>query len=72
MKLAGAYIHDEKYEQLVALGKLHNRTLAGECRHIFDRALRGELQVPNAPPPPPQIITPRKRSSRGNRKMKTL
>ncbi|WP_395753785.1 hypothetical protein [Prosthecobacter sp.] len=46
MKLAGAYIHDEKYERLVALAESNNRTLAGQCRHLFDRALSGELQVP--------------------------
>ena len=49
MKLAGAYIHDETYEKLLALAVSNNRTLAGQCRHLFDRALRGELQVPDAP-----------------------
>ncbi len=46
MKLAGAYINDDKYERLVALAEQNNRTLAGQCRHLFDRALSGELQVP--------------------------
>lgn len=49
MKLAGAYINDDTYERLVALAAANNRTLAGECRHLFDRALRGELQVPVGP-----------------------
>lgn len=49
MKLAGAYINDDTYERLVAMAAANNRTLAGECRHLFDRALRGELQVPEAP-----------------------
>lgn len=39
MKLAGAYINDEKYERLVALAEAIGRTLAGQCRHLFDRAL---------------------------------
>jgi hypothetical protein len=49
MKLAGAYINDDTYERLVALALSHNRTLAGQCRHLFDRALKGDLQVPDAP-----------------------
>lgn len=49
MKLAGAYINDDTYERLVALALSHNRTLAGQCRHLFDRALKGGLQVPDAP-----------------------
>ncbi len=49
MKLAGAYINDDTYERLVALAMSNNRTLAGQCRHLFDRALKGELQVPDAP-----------------------
>lgn len=49
MKLAGAYINDETYGRLVALAAANNRTLAGECRHLFDRALRGELPVPEGP-----------------------
>jgi hypothetical protein len=62
MKLAGAYINDDTYERLVALAAAHNRTLAGECRHIFDRALRGD----SANPEQPQIFTPPKPSSKGN------
>lgn len=54
MKLAGAYINDETYGRLVALAAANNRTLAGECRHLFDRALRGELPVPNGPVTLPQ------------------
>jgi hypothetical protein len=50
MKLAGAYINDDKYERLVALAESNNRTLAGQCRHLFDRALSGELQVPQCAP----------------------
>lgn len=50
MKLAGAYIHDETYERLAALAAANNRTLAGQCRHLFDRALRGELEVPACAP----------------------
>ncbi len=49
MKLAGAYINDDTYGRLVALAAANNRTLAGQCRHLFDRALRGELQVPDGP-----------------------
>ena len=49
MKLAGAYINDDTYGRLVALAAANNRTLAGQCRHLFDRALRGELQVPDDP-----------------------
>jgi hypothetical protein len=47
MKLAGAYINEEKYARLVALAASNNRTLAGQCRHLFDRALSGELKVPS-------------------------
>ena len=54
MKLAGAYINDETYGRLVALAAANNRTLAGECRHLFDRALRGELPVPHGPATLPQ------------------
>ena len=43
MKLAGAYIDDETYGRLVTLAAANNRTLANECRHLFDRALKGEL-----------------------------
>lgn len=46
MKLAGAYINDATYERLAALAAANNRTLAGQCRHLFDRALRGQLEVP--------------------------
>jgi hypothetical protein len=49
MKLAGAYINDDTYERLVALAAANNRTLAGQCRHLFDRALKGALVVPDAP-----------------------
>lgn len=49
MKLAGAYINDDTYGRLVALAAANNRTLAGQCRHLFDRALKGDLQVPDAP-----------------------
>ncbi len=49
MKLAGAYINDDTYERLVALAAANNRTLAGQCRHLFDRALKGQPQVPDAP-----------------------
>jgi hypothetical protein len=49
MKLAGAYINDETYGRLAALAAANNRTLAGQCRHLFDRALKGELEVPDGP-----------------------
>ncbi|MFC5457299.1 hypothetical protein [Prosthecobacter fluviatilis] len=52
MKLAGAYINDETYGRLVALAAANNRTLAGECRHLFDRALSGDLKVPRLPRAP--------------------
>lgn len=45
MKLAGAYVNDDTYHRLVALAQVNNRTLAGQCRHIYDRALRGELPL---------------------------
>ncbi len=45
MKLAGAYINDKTYEALVGLATANNRTLAGQCRHLFDRALRGDTAV---------------------------
>ena len=49
MKLAGAYINDETYGRLAALAAANNRTLAGQCRHLFDRALKGDLEVPDGP-----------------------
>ncbi len=49
MKLAGAYINDDKYERLVALAEANNRTLAGQCRHLFDQALANELKKPTRP-----------------------
>ncbi|MFZ2276591.1 MAG: hypothetical protein WAW39_02285 [Prosthecobacter sp.] len=39
LKLAGAYIPEGKYEALVKLAKASNRSLAGQCRHIYDQAL---------------------------------
>jgi hypothetical protein len=42
MKLAGAYIQDETYAKLVALAEANNRTLAGQCRHLFDLALKAD------------------------------
>lgn len=42
MKLVGAYVNDETYERLAALAAANNRTLAGQCHHLFDRALNGE------------------------------
>ncbi len=42
MKLAGAYINDDTYEALVALATKNNRTLAGQCRHLFANALAAE------------------------------
>lgn len=45
MKLAGAYIPDEKHEALRQLAKQNHRTLADQCRHIFDLALAGKLKV---------------------------
>lgn len=62
MKLAGAYINDESYAGLVALAAANNRTLAGQCRHLFDKALRDH----SSDPAQPQVTTPPKRSSRGN------
>lgn len=51
MKLAGAYINDDTYERLVALAVANNR------------ALSGELQVPDAPakdqPTTPKEGTPK-------------
>ncbi len=44
MKLVGAYINDELFKRLVALAEANNRTLAGQCRHLFEQA---------APPPSP-------------------
>lgn len=49
MKLAGAYINDDKYVRLVALAEQNNRTLAGQCVHLFDRALSGDIPVNAAP-----------------------
>ena len=67
MKLAGAYVNDETYERLAALAAASNRTLAGQCRHLFDRALRGDLPVPDCTPPPcpaPARAQPQARSTR--------
>lgn len=62
MKLAGAYINDDKYTALVTLAANNNRTLAGQCRHIFDKALREASSTPGKP----QVITPPKPTSKGN------
>lgn len=43
MKLAGAYIQDVTYVKLVALAESNNRTLAGQCRHLFDLALKADV-----------------------------
>lgn len=39
LKLAGAYIPDAMYQGLVKLAQANNRTLAGQCRAIYDQAL---------------------------------
>lgn len=66
MKLAGAYINDDTYERLAALAAENNRTLAGQCRHLFDRALRGELEVPACTPQPsPAAVKPQPHARRG-------
>lgn len=64
MKLAGAYVHDDTYQRLVALAIANNRTLAGQCRHLFDRALRENMPADSSP----QIVTPPRPSSKGNTK----
>ena len=69
MKLAGAYINDDTYERLVALAVSNNRTLAGQCRHLFDRALKGELSVPDAPAAKAQPVAARGRCGRSYRGM---
>ncbi len=53
MKLAGAYIGDDKYAAIVAVAEKHNRTLAGQCRHWFDEGLRVEA-LKSQPPEPPK------------------
>lgn len=59
MKLAGAYISDDTYNKLVALAQRNHRSLANQCRHIYARALRGDLAVPDADPPaPPAPVVP--------------
>jgi hypothetical protein len=46
MKLAGAYIPEDKHAALRALAKKNHRTLADQLRHMFDEALSGRLTVP--------------------------
>ena len=48
LKLAGAYISDEKYNSLVALAKLNHRTLADQCRAIYEAALAETAASPGA------------------------
>jgi hypothetical protein len=50
MKLAGAYIPEDKHAALRALAKKNHRTLADQLRHMFDEALNGRLRVPSATP----------------------
>lgn len=54
MKLAGAYIQDDKYDALVALAEKNNRSLAGQCRHLFDLSLKEEAAL-NPPEPSARI-----------------
>lgn len=49
MKLAGAYINDEKYAAIVAVAESNNRTLAGQLRHWFEEGLKAEIK-PMVPP----------------------
>lgn len=51
MKLAGAYVNDNIYEQLVAHAASQNRTLAGQCRHLFDRFLKEQESASSKPAP---------------------
>lgn len=44
MKLAGAYIQDQKYADLKQLAKDNHRTLADQCRYIFDQAIAGRIK----------------------------
>lgn len=53
-KLAGAYIPEKTYESLKRLARKEHRTLADQCRHLFDRALSGDLSVPAAKAAKPQ------------------
>lgn len=46
-KLAGAYIDDSKHAALKRMAIANHRTLADQCRHIFDLALSGSLKVPS-------------------------
>lgn len=49
MKLAGAYVNDDLYEKMVALAEQNNRTLAGQCRHLFMQAVDGAPPEPQKP-----------------------
>lgn len=46
MKLAGACIKDDTCAKLVAIAIKENRTLAGQCRHLFDNCIRDHETQP--------------------------
>ena len=48
LKLAGAYIDATKYEQIQALAKANHRTLAEQCRALFDAAISNPASIPDA------------------------
>lgn len=45
MKLAGAYIDENKHAALTQQAKANFRTLADHIRYIYDQALNGKLVV---------------------------
>ena len=62
MKLAGAYIEESKYAALAALARRNHRTLADQCRCLYDRALEGDLV-----PQPPVKMPAKRRAKKSNK-----
>lgn len=54
MKLAGAYINNDTYKKLIAIADKNNRTLAGQCRHLFDACIKADeapkIEIPKRLP----------------------
>lgn len=55
-RLCGAFVAADTYASLQDLAKRENRTVADQCRSIYDKALSGELVVA------PFVGAPRRKS----------
>lgn len=58
MTLAGSYINNAKYAELVRIAEANNITVAGLCRKAFDAMIESPAIVGLKHPPKPEISKP--------------